>query len=111
MMKVDQHPFSANVVDMSKDKNPLQAKILRKQSAKESGAVDPKAHISANEVKGKKLQEEAECSTVPRRMVTSQMLLSKFQRDRERQQHRDEETRRKEEHWKCPSSIIAGKKV
>ena len=33
------------------------------------------------------------------------MLLSKFQRDRERQQHREEETRRKEEHWKCPFFI------
>ena len=105
MMKIDQHPFSANMVDMSKEKNSLQAKVLTSQSAKESGAVDPKTQISADEVNEKRLQEKAECSTVPQRRVTSQMLLSKFQRDRERQQHREEETRRKEEHWKCPFFI------
>jgi len=66
------------------------------QSAKKSGAVDPKAQVTADEVKGKEPQEEAECSTVPRRRVTSQMLLNKFQRDRERWQHREEETRHKE---------------
>jgi len=33
------------------------------------------------------------------------MLLNKFQRDRERQQHREEATRRNEEHWKCPFFI------
>ena len=95
-MKIDQHPFSANMVDIGKEKNLPQTKVLTLQSAKRSGTIDPKAQITADEIKGEELQEEAECSTVPRRRVTSQMLLNKFQRDRERWQHREEETRRKE---------------
>ena len=42
-MKIDLHLFSANMVDIGKEKNPPQAKILTSQSTKESGAVDPKA--------------------------------------------------------------------
>ena len=86
------------MVDIGKEKNPLQTKVLMSQPAKESGAIDPKAQVTADEVKWKEPQEEAECSTVQRRRVTSQMLLNKFQRDRERRQHREEETRRKEDH-------------
>ena len=84
-MKIDQHPFAMNMVDMARDKGPSQAKILTSSSAKKSGTVDPKAQIMADEVKGMALQEEAECPSAPRRRVTSQMLLSKFQHDRERQ--------------------------
>jgi hypothetical protein len=101
-MKIDQHPFSEKMADIGGKENALQTKILTSQSAKESGAVDPRAQISANEVKGKRPQEEAECSTVPRRKVTSQMLLSKFQHNRESQLHREEIARRNEEHWRCP---------
>ena len=36
------------------------------------------------------------------RRVTSQMLLNKFQRDRERQQCREEEACREKDHWRCP---------
>jgi hypothetical protein len=75
------------------------------QTAKESGAVDPKAQASADDVKGKKPMEEAGCSTVPQKKVTSQMLLNKFQRDHERQQRREEDMHRNEEHWKCPFFI------
>ena len=102
LMKIDQHPFPMNMVDVGGKKNMLQTKVLTSQSAKESGAVDPKAQISANEVKGKKPQEEAECSAAPQKKVTSQMLLDKFQRDRERQQYREEAARRNEGHWRCP---------
>ena len=56
----------------------------------------------ADDVKVKGPQDEAERSSAPRRRVTSQMLLSKFQRDRERQQRREEEGRRKKDHWRCP---------
>jgi hypothetical protein len=102
MMKIDQHPFATNMVDMAKEKNPPQAKILTSSSAKKSGAVGPKAQITSDEVKGKNLQEEAERSSAPRRHVTSQMRLNKFQRDRERRQRREEEARREKEHWRCP---------
>ena len=43
MMKIDGHPFATNMVDVAKDENYSQAKILTSSSAKKSGAVDPKA--------------------------------------------------------------------
>ena len=97
-MKIDGHPFATNMVDVARDKGPSQAKVLTSSSAKKSGTVDPKAQITADEVKGKGPQEEDERSLVPRRHVTSQMLLNKFQRDRERKQHKEEEARREKEH-------------
>jgi len=98
-MKIDQHPFPANMVDIGGKKNPLQTKVLTSQSA---GAVDPRAQVLVDEVKGKKPQEEAECSAAPQRRVTSQMLLNKFQHDREKRQFKEEEVRRNEGHWRCP---------
>jgi len=41
-MKIDQHPFATNMVDVARDKGPSQAKILTSSSAKKSGTVDPK---------------------------------------------------------------------
>jgi len=99
-MKIDQHLFGTNMVDMTKEKSPPQAKILTSSLAKKSGAVNPKAQITADEVKGKSPQEEVEHSSAPRRRVTSQMLLNKFQHDRERQQCIEEEARCEKEHWK-----------
>ena len=96
--KIGQHPFATNMVDVARDKSPSKAKVLISSSAKKSGAVDPKAQITADEVKWKGLQEEAERPSAPRRRVTSQMLLSKFQRDRERQQHREEEAHHEKDH-------------
>ena len=55
-MKLDGHPFPANMVDVGGTRNALQTKVLTSQSAKESGAVDPKAQITADEAKGKELQ-------------------------------------------------------
>jgi len=89
-MKVDGHPFPANMVDVGKKGNALQTKVLTSQSAKESGAVDPKAQLTADEAKGKEPQEKAEESAAPKKKVTSQMLLNKFQRDQERRQYREE---------------------
>ena len=90
-MKIDQHPFATNMVDVTKEKNPPQAKILTSSSAMKSGAVDPKAQIAADEVKGKGPMKDVRRSSAPRRRVTSQMLLNKFQRDRERRQRREDE--------------------
>jgi len=52
-MKIDGHPFPTNMVDVGGKGNALQTKVLTSQSAKESGTVDPKAQISADEAKGK----------------------------------------------------------
>ena len=88
-MKIDGHPFPANMVDTGRKGNALQTKMLRSQSAKESGAVDPKAQIIADEAKGKGLQQ-VEGSAAPKKKVTFQILLNKFQRDQERRQYREE---------------------
>ena len=81
---IDGHPFPAHMVDVGGKINALQTKVLPSQSAKEFGAVDPKAQITADEAKGKEPQEKAEESAAPKKKVTSQMLLNKFQRDQER---------------------------
>ena len=72
-MKIDQHPFQANVnmVDIGGKRNALQTKVLTSQSAKESGAVDPKAQITADVAKGKELQDKAEESVAPKKKVMS----------------------------------------
>ena len=77
------------MVDMTKEKSPPQAKILTSSSAKKSGVVDPKAQITAGEAKGKEPQQKEDLA-VPKKKVTSQMLLNKFQRDQERRQYREE---------------------
>ena len=46
-MKIDGHPFPTNMVDVGGKGNALQTKVLTSQSANESGAVDPKAQVSA----------------------------------------------------------------
>ena len=91
-MKIDRHPFPANMVDVGKKGNTLQTKMLTSQSAKKTGAVDPKAQIMADEDEGKEPQQKEE-SAVPKKKVTSQMLLNKFQRDQERRQYREESAR------------------
>ena len=55
-MKIDGRPFPANMVDVGKKGNTLQTKMLTSQSAKDSGAVDPKAQITADEAKSKEPQ-------------------------------------------------------
>ena len=80
----------------------LQTKVLTSQSAKESRVADPKAQVSADEVKCKKPQEEAEGSVAPKKKVASQMVLNKFQRDQERRQYREETAQNNEGYWRCP---------
>ena len=69
-MKIDGHPFPANMVDVEKKGNALQTKVITPQSAKESRAVDPKAKITADEAEGKEPQQKEE-SAAPRNKVTS----------------------------------------
>ena len=86
------------MVDVARDEGSPQAKILTSSSAKKSGTVDPKAQIAADEVKGKGPMEDDGRSSAPRRRVTSQMLLNKFQRDSEKRQRSEEEERREQDH-------------
>ena len=62
-MKIDGHPFATNMVDVARDEGSSQAKILTSSSAKKSGAVDPKAQIAADEVKGKGSLKDAQRSS------------------------------------------------
>ena len=64
-MKIDKHPFATNMVDVTKEKSPPQAKVLTSSSARKSGTIDPKAQITTDEVKEKNLQEEVERSPTP----------------------------------------------
>ena len=109
-MKIDGHLFPTNMVDVGGKRNALQTKVLTSQSAKESGAVDPKAQITADEAKGK-MPQEKEVYAEPKKKVTSRMLLSKLQRDQEKRQYREEAVRRHEGHWRCPFLCTVGNKA
>ena len=100
-MKIDGYSFPTNMVNIGGKKNEFQTKVLTSQSAKESGAVDPKAQIMADEAKGKEPQQKEE-SAAPKKKVTHHMLLNKFQRDQERRQYREETAQRHKGHWRCP---------
>ena len=78
MMKIDGHPFATNMVDVARDEGSPQIKILTSSSAMKFGAVDPKAQIVADDVKGKGPMKDAKHSSVPHRRVMSEMLLNKF---------------------------------
>ena len=61
-MKIDEHPFPANMVDVGKKRNALQTKVLTSQSTKEFRAVDPKAQITTDEAKRKRAATERRIS-------------------------------------------------
>jgi phenylpyruvate tautomerase PptA (4-oxalocrotonate tautomerase family) len=46
--------------------------------AKQTGAVDPRVQILVDELKIQSWYDQGQSSIVPRRTVTSQMLLSKY---------------------------------
>jgi hypothetical protein len=75
-MKIDQHPFPTNTVEVS-SKDTSRVKLLTSESAQNKGAVDPKAQAITTYVKGKGMLLEEE-DIKPRRPVTSQMLINKF---------------------------------
>ena len=131
-MNIDQNPFPTNMVDAGDKKNALQTKLLTSQSAKASGAVDPKVQVSVRDLKQKGKAENAETSKPLKKKVTwadevefekdvyseaggsshaspgritSQHLISKFQRDNDRRRHEEEMRRQEEEHWRCPFFI------
>jgi hypothetical protein len=53
-MKIDQHPFPTNTVEVS-SKDTSQVKLLISDSAQNKGAVDTKVQVTAADVKGKGL--------------------------------------------------------
>jgi hypothetical protein len=77
-MKIDQHPFPINTVEVS-SKDTSRVKLLTSDSAQNKRAVDPKVQVTTTDVKGKGLLLE-EGYLKPRRPIMSQMLFNKFQR-------------------------------
>jgi hypothetical protein len=75
-MKIDQHPFPTNMVEVSR-KDTSRIKLLTSDSAQNKGAVDPKVQVTATDAKGKGLLLDVWDSKT-RRPVTSKMLINKF---------------------------------
>jgi hypothetical protein len=83
-------------------KNTSLVKLLTSDSsAQNKGVVDPKVQVIVADVKGKGLLLE-EGESKPRRLVTSQMMINKFQCRQEKAKEREEWARCNEGHWICP---------
>jgi hypothetical protein len=94
-MKIDQHPFPTNTVEVS-SKDTSRVKLLTSDLAQNKRAVDPRVQVTAVDVKGKGLLLEGDLK--PRRPVTSQMLINKFQHRQEKAKEREEWAQRNEGH-------------
>jgi hypothetical protein len=99
-MKIHQDPFPTNTVEVS-SKDTSRVKLLTSDSTQNKGAVDPKVQVTAADVKGKWLLFE-ERDLKPRRPVTSQMLIIKFQHCQEEEKRGEEWVRHNEGQWRCP---------
>jgi len=113
-MKIDQHPFPANMLD-AKGKT----KILTLEAVEENASVDPQHQVTTDDAKGKGLIQEGSSSRKPpqsgivithrRHWETWQQREDQYHRQQE-DQGREEERRRQEwnqhkDHWNCPFFI------
>jgi hypothetical protein len=98
-MKIDQHPFPTNTVEMSSEDTSC-VKLLTSESAQNKGAGYPKVQATAADVKRKGLLLEEE-DIKPRRPVTSQMLINKFQWWQDKAKGREEWAQHNEGHCRC----------
>ena len=102
-MKIDGYPFPTNMVELKENDVDEGVKILTSGWAKRSGAVDPKAQASANQLGGQGRYDQGGNYRKPRRRVTSQMLINKYQGWREKIEHQlQERAEREANHWRCP---------
>ena len=97
-MKVDDNPFprDQNMIDAKLLKG--KTKVLTSTRAKEAGTIDPKMQILADEYreikrhrdqqKSRYEQEETSRNGAMRPRVTSQILLNKWQRQKEKDYQR-----------------------
>jgi hypothetical protein len=67
--------------------------------AQNKGAIDPKVQVTSADAKVKGLLLEGDLK--PRRPVTSQMLINKFQCRQEKVKEKEEWAQRNEGHWRC----------
>jgi len=93
-MKIDQHPFPANMLD-AKGK----AKVLTSETAKKNASVDPQHQITTNDAKGKGLVKEGSSSgRSPRSgvVITHRRHRETWQQREDRYQRQQEEREREE---------------
>ena len=110
-MKIDQHPFPANMLD-AKGKT----KVLTLEAAEKKASVDPHHQVTTDDAKGKGLiQEGSSCGIPPRSCIaithkrhreTWQQREDRYRRQqedrcREEERHRQECNRHKD-HWNYP---------
>jgi hypothetical protein len=57
LMKIDQHPFPTNMVEVS-SKDMSQVKLLTSDSAQNKGAIDPKVQVLMSREQGYYLRKE-----------------------------------------------------
>jgi len=85
LMKIDQHPFSINMMD-AKGKT----EVLTSEAAKRNASVDPQHHITTDDAKGKGLVQEGTSSGGPPRSG----IVITHRRHRETWQQREDRYRR-----------------
>ena len=59
-MKIDGHPFPTNMVQVVDHDASMGPKLLTSERAERSGAVDPKARVSASQLGGQGRYEQKE---------------------------------------------------
>lgn len=103
-MKMDQHPFPSNIVDVGSSK----VKVLTSESARRSSAVDPKAQVSIEDVKGKGRLKENRDYRMPQKRSATEALIGRYHRLNESRY--EEEMQRHEDHWRCHFFIYCWEK-
>ena len=94
-MKINQHPFLANMLD-AKGKT----KVLTSEAAERSASVDPQHQITAADAKGKGLIQEGASSGRPPRsgiVITHRRHQKTWQQREDRYRRQQEDYRREEE--------------
>jgi hypothetical protein len=107
-MKIDQHPFPANMLDAEG-----KIKVLTSEAAEKNASVDPQHRITTDDAKGKGLLTESGSSGKPPRsgiVITHQRQQEGWRQRRERYRQQQEERRQEEwnrhkDHWRCPFFI------
>jgi hypothetical protein len=107
-MKIDQHPFPANMLDAEG-----KIKVLTSEAAEKNASVDPQHRITTDDAKGKGLLTESGGSGRPPRsgiVITHQRQHEGWRQRRDRYRRQQEERRQEEwnrhkDHWNCPFFI------
>ena len=95
LMKIDQHPFPANMLD-AKGKT----EVLTSEAAEKNASVDPQHQVTADDAKGKGLIQEGSSSGRPPQsgiVITHRRHRETWQQREDRCRRQQEDRRREEE--------------